>query len=162
MKKSPITKEDNRISGAVANALCLRHSEQDAYSNRKAAFYFFFLLFRDNLKCRNPKCIPLHILNATYQTLKGHCQDKDHTQHLKHLMGKKNSFPSYLPEIFKLLKRRHGFWKPSDVAAVTLFVYPWCCLVKEMRLVSSGCWFVSCQLSALAPHTPQLPLQSHR
>lgn len=92
VKKSPITKEDNRIIGAVANTLCLRHSEQDAYSNRRAVFYFFFL-FRDNLKCRNPKCIPLHILNARYQTLKGHCQDKDHTQHLKHLMGKKNPSP---------------------------------------------------------------------
>lgn len=69
-----------------------------------------FFLFRYNLKCRNPKRIPLHILNARYQTLKGHCQDKDHTQHLKHLMGKKKSFPSYLPEIFKMLKRRHGFF----------------------------------------------------
>lgn len=38
-KKCPITQGDNRITGATANTLWLRHSKQNAYSNRK--IYFF-------------------------------------------------------------------------------------------------------------------------
>lgn len=43
-KKSPTTKGDNRITGTAANTLCLRHSMQDAYSNRN----FFFFVQRES------------------------------------------------------------------------------------------------------------------
>lgn len=43
-KKCPTSKGDNRITGTAANTLCLRHSMQNAYSNRN----FFFVVQRES------------------------------------------------------------------------------------------------------------------
>lgn len=141
-KKCPTTKGDNRITGTAVNTLCLRHSMQNAYSNRN---FFFFCSERIwNAEVWNVFLCPSKTLDLRLS--KGHCQHRDHIQHLKHFtkiyhfLSAWNLLTAY---------RRHGFWKPSDMAAVLVCVHFSPCPAKEMRRGSSVCCSISSLFSLL-------------
>lgn len=141
-KKCPTIKGDNRITGIAANTLCLRHSMQNAYSNRN---FFFFCSERIwNVEVWNVFLCTSRTLD--FRLSKGHCQHRDHIQHLKHFMGIYCFLSSWnLPTAY----RRHGFWNPSNMSAAVVCVHSSPCPVKEMRPVSSVCCSISSSFSLL-------------